>query len=82
MGQAATLRVLLRWRASCQDSRSLGGGHAAENSWRGLSGTAWLELGQLFFSHTKTIASGHWLGTETGRVNHFNAKSTALLSRV
>lgn len=48
----------------------------------GLSGTAWLGLGQLFFSHTKTIASGHWLGTETGRVNSFNAKSAALLIRV
>lgn len=48
----------------------------------GLSGTAWLGLAQLFFSHTKTIASGHWLGTETGRVNHVNAKSAALFIRV
>lgn len=80
--QAATLPVLLCRRAGCQGSRSLGGGRSAENSWWGLSGTAWLELAQLFFSHTKTIASGHWLGTEAGRVNNFNAKSTALLSRV
>lgn len=48
----------------------------------GLSGTAWLGLAQLFFSHTKTIASGHWLGTETGRVNHVDAKSAALFIRV
>lgn len=61
------------WRPLCRE-RFGGGG--------GLSGTAWLGLAQLFFSHTKTIASGHWLGTETGRVNHVNAKSAALFIRV
>lgn len=60
------------WRPLCRE-HLVGGG---------LSGTTWLGLGQLFFSHTKTIASGHWLGTETGRVNNFNAKSAALLIRV